>query len=149
MFKSKDKVRFIISDYFNLMKGDFYQPFYWSLPSDDYSHLMIGGEYTIDNIKKKFFFKGYKLENTNIWVSEKELKLLSDSKPCKFKPGMMVNFNPICSHKEIKYLQLVNENLKVGSMYMVEKVINNYYVIIKLNSKKSIPLRWIDFKELD
>lgn len=147
MFKVGDKVRFIFDNYFNLIKVDFDQPYYWKKPFEASDRLMLGGEYEIEGIEQKLFSRSYKLKNLPFLVSEKRLQLSSDVKLCDFNIGEEVKFNPRCSKREIKYLLEMHPGLKIGDRYKVDEIINEYYIVVILDlNLRSIPLRWIDFE---
>jgi hypothetical protein len=126
------------------MKLDYCQPFLQHASNEDVDHLMLGGKYCI--IKEKGLLRHMALvEPTGHWINRDWL-FPEDRLNQVHNVGDTVVYNPKCSRKEKKYLQLVNSGFVFGSSYEVCRVINDVYVVLKNNETETIPLSVMDVR---
>lgn len=126
--------------YFLLLKADWHQEHNLFNQEDFPERITLGGIY--NSVK----------EDENFIYTEKNGKILKnrvvpfEDGKYSYKLGDNVVFSPICTELEIKSLTY-NNNLIVGKVYKIIRIINHYYVqLLNEHNEISNPIRFCDIK---
>jgi len=151
-----DTVRFIITSYFELSKSEYNMPYLFNDPASNLTAVMLGGCYQIMQIAKNKWGTKICTISFNNQVVSKDMpisyfKKYSVAQNCTFRKGDTVFFKPKSSIKDVEFVTRCFPKINffhVDSLFTIERLINFYYVIVKVKSGEIIdfPLLWTDFE---
>jgi hypothetical protein len=150
-----DEVRFIITSYYELMKSEYNQPYFFNEPNSDFSSIMLGGCYLVSRIgENEWGTKVFDLAIGNHIVSRdvpsSYFKKNSPINLCNYKKNDYLKFQPKSSQENVDFLtrlfpkiDFLNEQTK----FTITRVINSYYLLVEKIGGGNIdfPLLWTDF----
>ena len=152
-----DKVRFVITSYYELAKSEYNLPHFFNNPADDLNLVMLGACYKIEKIEKnKWGTKVCKISFNNIVIPIQlpisYFVLYSKEQDCKFNINERVFFKPKSLEKDVTFLTGVFPQIGLKNqdgIFIIEKIINSYYVLVRSIEGDIIdfPLLWTDFKK--
>jgi hypothetical protein len=153
-----DYVRYIILSYYELGKSELNDPRFYRLPNEDYSTVMLGGRYLVNNIIRNpwgvlMYELSFMGNVISLLVPEESLKEENNIIVCPYQIGDAVYFHPDHDKKDQEYLLSFfpfKQELLNKDPLIIRKIINEYYVLVskKDSSIFGFPLLWTDFSIL-
>lgn len=136
------KVIYAPETYFKLAKMNYLVPYYQQPQQKIPDELALGGLYECNTDENNICI----LIPGNFKVSKSDL-ISFDRNKYNFHEKEFVYFTPTCSSKEKEYLLLTNK-IKVGNKYLIERIINHFYVILRtIEGEETNPIRFSDISK--
>ncbi len=148
-----DKVRFLITSYYEMLKNEYTLPQLLTEASPENSEIVLGGEYVVlETRTNQWGIHMYKLlavEGQRGWAPEGLVYPASQVVTCPYRLSDELCFRPKRNLDDIGPASVACgwDLMGIGARYMLRRIINSYYVNVdKVGASSSeFPLIWEDF----